>query len=288
MRVKLKAIVAGLLVSATMVSPALAGVDNDVPSCYAATHIVPPTTPYDGMVYVLIDQTVLLDQTLQQSVLENAMRLIGPGVRFAVAEFSAFSQGHYLQVLHTGVIEKPLEAERVENTPIAAAKNLAQCLDKQKAFARQLAASSIVESLKSSTSSLDKSDVMLALKTVSSAIEADHAAKKVVFVVTDGLENSSISSFYSHNAVRKIDPKAELAKAKEAQVIGNFGGARVYILGGGMMAPAETGSKAQKNGYRDPDVLRNLSDFWRAYFLESHADLAEFGEPALISPVSFQ
>ena len=216
------------------------------------------------------------------------MRLVGPGVRFVVTEFSAFSQGRYLQVLHTGVIEKPLDADRIDNTPIEAARNLGQCLAKQKGFAQKMVADSLTEALKSSTSTLDQSDILLALKTVSMAVASDHAAKKVVFLVTDGLENSSISSFYSHNAIRKIDPKAELAKAKTAQMMGDFGGAKIYVLGGGMMPPAETGSKAQKNGYRDPDTLRNLSSFWNSYFSESNGNLVEFGEPALLTPVSFQ
>ena len=227
---------------------AQAGLVNDVPSCWAATHLAPTGAPYDRLVYVLLDQTVQLDPTLDQSVVDNTMRLLQPGTKFVIAEFSAFSQGHYLHVLHTGILEKPLPAARVSNTPIQAAKHLAECLGMQRNFAERMVMTTLAGVLKSSTSTLDQSDIMQALKTVSRAVRNDPAKQKLVFVVTDGLENSSVTSFYAHNAARNIDPKTELAKAAAAHEFGNFGGATVYVMGGAMMPPAKHGTLAQMNG----------------------------------------
>jgi hypothetical protein len=268
-------------------SAAQAGLVNDVPSCWAAARLAPSGAPYDRLVYVLLDQTVQLDPTLDQSVVDNTMRLLQPGTKFVIAEFSAFSQGHYLNVLHTGILEKPLPASRVSNTPIQAAKHLAQCLGMQRNFAERMVMTTLAGVLKSSTSSLDQSDIMQALKTVSTAVRDDTAKQKLVFVVTDGLENSSVTSFYAHNAARNIDPKAELAKAAAADEFGNFGGATIYVLGGAMMPPAQHGTQAQMNGYRDPQTLLHLKQFWQGYFLHSDATLAEFGEPALVTPAAF-
>ncbi|MDA8093316.1 MAG: hypothetical protein M0T84_05275 [Betaproteobacteria bacterium] len=266
---------------------AYAGLVNDVPSCYAATHIRPGAKPYDNMVYIALDQTVKLDPTLEQSVVNNALRLVQPGSKFVIAEFSAFSQGRYLNVLHTGIVEQPLAASRVNSTPIVAARQLRQCLGMQASFARKMVATTLAQVMTRSSSSLDESDVMLAMKTISKAVAADPAQHKTVFVVTDGLENSSITSFYAHDSVRDINPSTELSKAAAAHMFGNFKGASVYVLGGAMMPPATNGTRAQRDGYRDPRTLENLSRFWRDYFAKSNARLVEFGEPALIAPVRY-
>ncbi len=278
----------GMFVSVALAGSAQAGLVNDVPSCYAATHIVPDPHPYDRMVYILLDQTMLLDPQLQQSVANNTMRLLTPGTKFVIAEFSAYSQGRYLDVLHTGIIEKPLAQGRVNETPMKAAARLAQCIDMQKNFATKMVVTTLAQVFKASTFSLDQSDIMQALKTVSPAIAQDPATQKIVFVITDALENSSVSSFYAHGTVRLVNPKAELTKAKAAGMLGDFGGARVYLLGAALMPPPDKGTKAQRDGYRDARVLHSLSAFWHDYFKASNANLVEFGEPALVEPTSFQ
>jgi len=285
---RIQSIFVGMAAAVAMAGSAQAGLVNDVPSCYAATHIAPDTHPYDRMLYVLLDQTVLLDPQLQQSVVNNTMRLLTPGTKFAIAEFSAYSQGRYLDVLRTGIIEKPLAHARVNETPMKAAARLAQCIDMQRNFASKIVVTTLAQVLKASTSSLDQSDIMQAFKTVSPVVAQDPAAQKVVFVVTDALENSSVSSFYAHGAVRLVNPEAELAKAKAADMLGDFGGARVYLLGAALMPPPDKGTKAQRDGYRDPRILHALSAFWHGYFKASNANLVEFGEPALVEPTSFQ
>jgi hypothetical protein len=264
-----------------------AGLVNDVPSCYAATHIQPDAHPYDKLVYILVDQTVALDPALEQSVVDNSLRMLQPGSKFVIAEFSAFSQGRYLTVLHTGIIERPLDASRVNSTSIRAAKDLDQCLGQQGGFARTMVARTLAEVMKASTSSLDQSDILMALNTVSAAVAADPAQRKTVFAATDGLENSSLTSFYARGSVRDINPSNEMARAVNAHLLGDFGGALVYILGGAVMPPATLGTKAQRDGYRDPRTLSDLSQFWHNYFGRSNAHLVEFGEPALVEPVSY-
>jgi len=125
------------------------------------------------------------------------------------------------------------------------------------------------------------------LKTVSHAVSQDSAEHKVVFVATDGLENSSVATFYAHNTVRKIDARAEFAKAKANDMLGSFDGAKIYVLGAAMMPPATHGTRVIRDGYRDPNTLRDLKAFWIDYFKASGANLVEFGEPALLELVSY-
>lgn len=264
-----------------------AGLVNDVPSCYAVNKIAAPSGTYDKLVYLLIDQTVLLDPTLQQSVLNNMLSLLQPGTKFVVAEFSAFSQEHYLNVLHTGIIETPIPASQEGDVVMSRLGDFKTCLKNQAPFAQRMALSTAAQVMKASSDDLAQSDVMLALKTVSDAVRQDKAAKKVVFVVTDGLENSSVTSFYAHDAVRDVNADAEMKKAEASQLVGDFGGARVYVLGGGVMVPATKGSAAERNGYRDPKTLLDLKRFWGEYFSKSNGMLVEFGEPALVEGVGW-
>jgi hypothetical protein len=269
------------------VLPAHAGLTNDVPSCYAANKIAAPQVQYDQLIYVLIDQTVQLDATLQKSVLDNVQAMLKPGTKFVIAEFSAFSQGHYLNVLHTGVIERPIPASEEGNVVMSRLRDFHTCMQQQLVYGQRLALATTGQVLKSGTSTLDQSDILMALKSVSPAVAQEKAAHKLVFVVTDGLENSSITSFYAHNAVRHINPEAELKKAQDNNLFGDFGSARIYVLGAGVMQPAANGSTAERNGYRDPKTLMDLKQFWRGYFSRSNAQLVEFGAPALLEPLSW-
>lgn len=264
-----------------------AGLVNDVPGCYAATHIEPETQPYDKLLYILVDQTVSLGSTLDQSVVDNALRMVQPGSKFVIAEFSAFSQGRYLNVLHTGIVERPLAAARVNSTPMRAAKALDQCLGQQADFARTMVAKTLADVMKGSSSTLDQSDILMAFRSVADAVAADPARHKTLFAVTDGLENSAVTSFYAHGSVRDISPAAELAKAASSHMIADFGGATVYVIGGAMMPPSTQGTNAQRDGYRDPRTLDDLSQFWHGYFAKANARLVEFGEPALLEPVNY-
>jgi hypothetical protein len=283
----LQSLMLGALMSLGAASVAHAGLTNDVPSCYAANKIVAPQPQYDHLIYVLVDQTVALDPTLQRSVLDNMTPLLQPGTKFVIAAFSAFSQGHYLNVLHSGVIEHPLSASAEGDVPMSRVRELHTCLQQQVAYAQRLALGTTAQVLKTGSSSLDQSDIMMALKSVSSAIAQDNVPNRVVFVVTDALENSSLTSFYAHNAVRHISPAAELKKATDGNLFGDFGGARVFVLGAAVMATSDTGSQSQRNGYRDPATLMDLQRFWEGYFQHSNAKLVEFGAPALLEPVSW-
>ncbi|MEM5426332.1 hypothetical protein [Paraburkholderia ferrariae] len=269
------------------VLPAHAGLTNDVPSCYAANKIAAPQVQYDQLIYVLVDQTVQLDATLQKSVLDNVQGMLKPGTKFVIAEFSAFSQGHYLNVLHTGVIERPIPASEEGNVVMSRLRDFHTCMQQQLVYGQRLALATTAQVLKSGTSTLHQSDILMALKSVSSAVAQEKATHKLVFVVTDGLENSSVTSFYARNAVRHINPAVELKKAQDNNLFGDFGSARIYLLGAGVMQPAANGSTAERNGYRDPKTLMDLKQFWSGYFSRSNAQLVEFGAPALLEPLSW-
>ncbi len=261
---------------------AQAGAQNQVPSCYAANQIEPADhLGYSRLIYVLVDQTVGWNTDLEQSILENLNANLIPGTKFVIAEFSSFSQGRYLDVAATGVIENPMPQQQFNNTPIEKSKIFNTCLADQRPYAVALADRGLLAVLQNSTSSLNHSDILSALQSVSAAIAADPAPEKLLLLASDGLENSGVTSFYHHGNIRDIDPQAELQRASAAGLLGNFSGARVFVIGGALPGPASAGA------YRSPQTLEHLAQFWRLYFQKSNARLIEFGEPALLEQVSF-
>jgi hypothetical protein len=261
---------------------AQAGVENQVPSCYAANQIEPADhLGYSRLIYVLVDQTVGWNTDLEQSILDNLNANLTPGTKFIIAEFSAFSQGRYLDVVDTGVIENPMPVQQFDNTPIEKSKIFNACLADQRPYAVALADRGLLAVLQNSTGSLNHSDILSALQSVSAAIAADPAPDKLLLLASDGLENSAVASFYRHGNIRDIEPEVEIKRAGTAGLFGNFSGARVFVIGGALAGPNSA------SAYRSPQVLEHLADFWRLYFQKSDAQLIEFGEPALLEQVSF-
>jgi hypothetical protein len=258
-----------------------AGTLNEVPSCYAAAKITPEDQRgYSRLLYVLIDQTVTWNRDIESSIMDNLNANLTPGTKFVIADFSALAQGRYLQVLHTGIIEAPMPPQQVGNTPIDAAKVLNACLIGQRVYAVRLADEAAVAALTGSSGSLANSDILLTLQQVSAAIADDPAADKALLLASDGLENSAVTSFYHHGAIRDIDPARELARAEAAGLVGNFGGAKIFVIGGALPPPGQA-------AYEGPVVLQDLAAFWAQYFEQSDAKLVAFGEPALLQPLSF-
>ncbi len=261
---------------------ARAGVQNQVPSCYAANQIEPADhLGYSRLIYVLVDQTVGWNADLEQSILDNLNANLTPGTKFVIAEFSAFSQGRYLDVVDTGIIENPMPVPQFDNTPIEKSKIFNACLADQRPYAVALADRGLLAVLRNSTGSLNHSDILSALQSVSTAIAADPAPNRLLLLASDGLENSAVASFYHHGNIRDIDPAAEIRRAGTAGLFGNLSGARVFVIGGALAG------KNAAAAYRSPQVLEHLADFWRLYFQKSNARLIEFGEPALLEQVEF-
>ncbi|SMG12491.1 hypothetical protein [Paraburkholderia susongensis] len=259
-----------------------AGTTNDVPSCYAANKLKAPAAVPQQELFLMVDQTTQLDANLKAQVNENLARLVKPGSAFTLAEFSAFTQGHYTDVVTRGYLEQPVAQKDRDDISERLLRNFDACMQGQLGYGRKLAASKFIEIENGATNDLAKSDILASLKDLSDRVRNSPSQDRVVFLVSDMLENSSISSFYAHNAVRKIDPSAELKKVADASLFGDFGGARVYVLGAGILTEDADKTKA----YRDPKTMAALRQFWSSWFEKSNAKLVEFGQPALLSPIN--
>jgi hypothetical protein len=287
---KLGSILAAWVLGSITISAftASAQAQTAVPSCYAAVKAARPPRPLDLAVFVLVDQTVLLDAGLKQSLLDTSLGLLHPNSSFNVMSFSAFSQGRYLNPVAEGGREPLLDKAERNAVGSQTLSRLDRCLLGQAAFEQRRMFDAVSKSEDGASSSLARSDILATFHDIAHVVAESGARRKVVLVASDMLENSAITSFYEHDRLRSIDPAREFAKARRAGMIGDFGNAEVYVIGAGLMGDSGTQYRADAgtSSYRNPLAMDALKRFWNAYFTASRAQLVEFGAPALLRPVS--
>lgn len=262
---------------------------GNMPSCYAKNKIENPQPQAQREVFVLIDQTTPLDVHLRQSVLQNVGRILQPGTAFSIASFSSFGQGRYLEMLAQGYFEVPLSENLRNNIGVKTLKKFDKCLSDHFKSNRNQAGHAVKAALDGISAEYAKSDVLGSLRDIGGKIRLSKAEDKVLFLASDMLENSGITTFYANRSIRKIDPALELRKIEEAGLLADLGGARVFILGAGLVQDPQgigKGKPATDSGvYRDPKTMKALRDFWTGYFERSNAKLEQFGAPALLVPI---
>lgn len=272
---------AAFLLGMAVMATAIAGQYDAVPSCYDSK-LPARSIPLDTELFVAIDQTTPLDNALKQSVADNIRPFLVQNNGFSVITFSAYTQGHYMEVNVSGKLDPAMDTSQRNDVSKPLLAKFDQCMAKQPQYAGQLIGTALRTAFDDTSRDIAKSDVLGSLKAISLKVRESSARNKVVLVVSDMLENSSISSFYDKGqSVRKIEPAKEMKLAEENQMIGDFSGARIYVIGAGLLSDDANRSKR----YRDPKTMQALSAFWQTYFEKSKGRLVEFGQPALLNPI---
>lgn len=272
-----------MLAAAVLSGSAFAGAEGAIPSCYDDKLGVSPA-PVDTELFILIDQTTVFDPVLRQQVADNIRPFLLASHAYSVLTFSAFSQGHYVQVLSAGTIEPLIASRPRDDISKALLARFDACTKRQPLIAKQAIGGALRGAFGGASPALAKSDVMASLKSISARVKKSPARHKLILLASDMLENSSVSTFYGAKgqSVRLIDPARELKAALDNELIGDFGGARIYVIGAGLLA--DDGKSASK--YRDPKTMRALTGFWASYFQRSNATVVEIGQPALLNALS--
>lgn len=258
----------------------IAHAEAGLSSCYPLLKLEVPEHS-ETELFVVIDQTTPFDDTLRQSVADNLRLFLKPGQAFSILQFSAFTQGRYAQVLVSARLDADLPSGKRNEIPKPQLARFDACMKTQPTLAANLAGAALRKTFGDASTDIAKSDVMASLRDLSGRVRQSGAHRKIVLVASDMLENSSVSGFYFDGAVRQINPDNEMKQAEANNLLGDFGGARAYVIGAGSLA--ETGKNARS--YRDPKTLNALAAFWKAWFGKSNANLVEFGMPALLNPV---
>lgn len=270
------------VVQLLLAGAAVAGPGDALRSCYDSKNLPAAGKPATEL-FVAIDQTTPLDTSLKQLVADNVKPFLAPGNAFSVVTFSAYTQGRYTEVIASGTLDNLLQPGQRDDISKPMLSKFDQCTTRQAQQAAQLMGKALRSAFDNTSSDIAKSDVLASIKAISAMVQQSPTRNKVVLIVSDMLENSSVANFYAEQgrAVRKIDSIKEMRTIEENQMLADFGGARVYVIGAGLLAADGQKSKT----YRDPKTMQALAGFWASYMQKSKAQLVEFGQPALLNRI---
>lgn len=254
---------------------------NAIPSCYNSK-VFETASISNKELFLIIDQTTLLDIQLKQQLADQTRPFLTYGNAISVTVFSSFNQGKYTRVVTSGRIQHKLSEVARADTSKPLLQKFDECMNAQPIFANQLVGAALRSAFEGTSSDLAKSDIFASLKEIAGIVRASSAKNKVVLISSDLLENSSISSFYQNQTVRMIDPERELSNVVKNDLLADFAGARLYVIGMGLIAEDPKNRKSQ---YRDPKTMSALTTFWTQYFSKSNAQLIELGKPALLNSI---
>lgn len=249
------------------------------PSCAAIAKIA--ESPTDRLLTVVIDKTTVIDDNLASKFTRIATDALQHSTEVNIYTFSAFSQGEYFTQIYDAKVEAPISSKDRYTQPKKALRVYDNCLGQQKPALSYQVDSKINQAISEASSVFAQSDIMYTLTRVAKDMKNNSATEKHLLLLSDMLENSSISSFYYRNNVRHIDVEKELILAEKAGMFADFSGAKVYVMGGGIIS--ETGHKS--GVYRDPKTLQALHLFWKEWFKRSNAELIELGMPEMTQSI---
>lgn len=269
-------LVSALIMAGVLSSSAQAARRDDFPSCYAILNRPDlAAKPARRELFVIVDQTVPLNRSLKRSVYRKVHRFLKAGDRLTLLTFSAFAKDRYAAMSLTGKLDYPLAKDVRYRTSIPALKKFDHCMQEQRHYVDHQVGEKLKAALDHASTNLPKTELAGSLAQFGRTLIGKSKAGHVdVLIVSDMLENSDVTSFYRHGHVKSIDAGDALKKIAGAGFISNWGNARVYVIGAGFAAD---------RGYRGEDTLKSLEDFWRAYFQRSHARLAGWGQPELMT-----
>jgi hypothetical protein len=269
-------LIAGIAIALPL-SSAIAA--SDMPSCSAIAKLSEKAA--DRFILIAVDQTTVSDANLMTKFIRIATDGVQPATAVSTYTFSAFSQGKYLSEGFSATLDAAIpEKERYEISKKTLSVFDRCVMQKVPAMTKQIQ-ESLSQSMQQASGNLVKSDVMLSLDELAKVVRSHPANSKHVLVFSDMLENSTITSFYASNAVRKIDHTKELALVEKEGMFADFGGAKVYVMGAGLVS--EQGKS--KGVYRDPKMMQELKAFWTEWFKRSNAELVEFGTPEMLGEI---
>ncbi len=250
---------------------------NDVPSCYEALKMENPNNTIEKELFILVDQTTPLDKNLMIYTYKNMMHFIKNGYAVTIASFSSNSNGKYTDVAYAGKLETLLPENAKHDIAKKVLRKYQGCMNGQYKYAKKKATKALVRTLKGANKKLPHSDILKSLDDIAKhIIKPSSAQEKVVLLVSDMIEHSSITSFYSKGSLKKINTEKEMEKLKKSGYIADFSGVKVYVIGAGMVG---------KKSYRDSKSLKTLTSFWETYFQVTNAKLQAIGTPMLLEDV---
>ena len=245
-------------------------------SCFSnVSYAKPVETRAKRGLYILIDETAPLSKAMKTKV-ERLVKGWGKqGDLVKIAKFSASYRGLYPELIFQQKIESMPDSAFLYNLHYKDKKYIKQCLADQKAMFDKDFAMSLNVALKNLNPKIPKTELLGSLKQLSKKLVVpDEAIEKTVLLISDGMENSAVISFYKKKNLTNIKPLKTIAKLRRKGMMGFWKNTKVYMYGVGLMP--------DKKRYANPKFVLNLKHFWERYFIEGGAKTAEIGTPELL------
>jgi len=252
--------------------------------CYAESKLLSHAGQPEKSTVVLLDETTVFDELQRNQITEQLIALIQPRTEIKVLSFSAYIGGRYTQPLLDLGFSAPIEEKLRDTIRKPSLAKFDSCMRTQKYHAESLIRRTLADYYKRSSDKIPKSDIVGTVRDVGASVMSKISAKvKRVLLVSDMLENSDITSFYSRGSVRRIDARRELALVEARGMLTDLRHAKVFVIGAGIIHTDP--SRPNTDEHRDQGTLQALRAFWSGYFEKSNARLIEFGQPLLLQPI---
>lgn len=249
---------------------------NDIPDCYQYAGLTDQRPASTGReLVVVVDETTQLTDDLKKEALAHVLRFVQPGDKIQLYRFSAYLPDSHMNLEFVGTLQSGPTPSVRDNTGANSLKKLDQCLAKQQKFFQMQFAKKMGGSFGDVSKQIVKSEIVYSLKQIGESWKVSTTPDKVMFLISDMLENSDYTSFYQKNQIRQVDATKEMQKVEQSNLLASLKGVRIYIEAAGLVP------NNVKYGYRSGKTMQSLETFWKAYFEASGATLQAFGTPAL-------
>jgi hypothetical protein len=218
--------------------------------------------------FIVVDQTTPFPEEVRKNALRNIYSTIQGNTAISLFTFSEYTKEKYVSFVDHYYIPGQISAEKRADMGQKLLKKFDQCLEVQTYGMKQKLAHDIYKQLSEENSSAKNSEILFSLQEISKqAVKISNAKEKIVFVLSDMLENSSYTTFYG-KALTNLDIEKQIGIVKQNHLLGDFDHAKIFVYGAGIV---------DKENRRTGEDLRQLKRFWEAYFQASSGQLKVFG-----------
>lgn len=245
-------------------------------SCYSnISYATPEKKEAERALYVFVDETIPLSDSMKKKIQELLTSWGKPGDLVKIARFSASYRELYPELVYSAFIEQKPDEKFMYNLHYMDKKQVMECLEEQKSRFKLGFETQLKAALKNINPKIPKSEILGSLKLLSKQLVLpDKAKEKILFLITDGIENSGVTSFYARGALKNIDHLKTISSLRKKGMMGYWKNTQVYVYGLGLLA--------DKKQYVNPNHVQSLKRFWERYFVESGGKILEIGTPELL------
>jgi len=245
-------------------------------SCFSNVKYAKPKEPRANRgLYIFIDETVPLTDTMKKKVASLVKGWGNPGDLIKIARFSASYRNLYPELVFSEKVESPPDESFMYQLHYRDKVYVKNCLKENEVAFRDRFFKKLTSALKKINPKIPKSELLESLRLLSKQLVVpDESVEKTVLIISDGLENSSVASFYQNGGIKRIKPRKLIAKLRRQGMMGFWKNTKIYMYGLGLMP--------DKKRYAKPSTVNGLKRFWERYFVEGGGKVKEIGAPELL------